>query len=468
MGGKVDTQYLSATGALASVHREVALAFLGRDAVGEQFAADTLADLESRQTAVQRQVEIFEGLPAAERVAILQVFFGPYADVIEATWQRLAARCYGLLPPFRAPRHPRATLAGRWFWLSSMLSIARGVPFGRLNSGRILQTEVTLDVLSAAQGIATEIDAGGGSRERLLAQLRKRTQKLSDDDLNGWLLAYSVWLSSQCEDSWQLVWDRFESATPAYDHRLAILKLSLWGNPRAVLELAKFLLANPHWFDDWLVSARIKSLLAVPDDAPGALRKWLLFAENAELRRAALADHHPREVHLALWAEGWTDVVDALEVCQLLQADKDPQVRCVAARFVSRVQLPEFLQLRAKALADAELRVASTAAFESTCQVDQESQPFEARAHAPVVDGLLQLLERLRAHTSPREPCEWPFCSELATIDNVSRELVEQYGQLFLYELSSKSHLFSEPAQQSLSRSRERAARLADSSRSPF
>jgi hypothetical protein len=72
------------------------------------------------------------------------------------------------------------------------------------------------------------------------------------------------------------------------------------------------------------------------------------------------------------------------------------------------------------------------------------------RALEPVVNAMLRLLERLQLPTPTYEFFQWPFPQELATVESVSHELFNYYGELFFAELLTKKDHFSAKIQECL------------------
>jgi hypothetical protein len=340
-------RFLESIRALPANLNEIGFAFVARDANEILFEPNDLAELETQQAYVRHQVELFDQRRIDERNALLAIFFGGFADVIEETWRCLTSYSWGLVPPFRAPQNPGATIGGRWLWLSQMLELAKDFSYETFNSEWFIQYGGHLVDYSVATAVATEMNRGGSRGENLFRLLCEKERKLGNEDILDWQFVREALLSSNRKDGWQLVLNKFKTAIPTYDHRLMILQFAGRGDPLVLPELVRLLLADRELFTDWLVSCRMQGLIEVPDDVPSGLSQWLAYLDESHQRLSAIEkSRNPRQVHLALQAEGWTDVMHSLTICESLLNNSDAAIRCVAARHACRIDLPEAIRLR--------------------------------------------------------------------------------------------------------------------------
>lgn len=448
---------------LSSSLCEIGFAMLARDSTGQPLAAGTLAELEQEQAYVHERIEWFDRQSLAEQITLLQVFFGTFARSMAETWRRIDRG--GLLqPPFHAPHNAALTLHARWAWLRRLVKWAAQRPPEPLDAEWFIQRGSDYGGSVFEPAVAVEIDRGDEHSGRLFELVCARLRQLHGEvsaDFGECTFLRRVLLCAARPSGWQLVFSNFKHAVPAFDHRSDIGKAAMWGHPLALLEFVRFLLADVQLLEDPHVYLRLCGLLALVrdettlDQLVAALSRWLTLCQDSDQRALAIHGRDPRDVQLGLWAQGWADVDVAIGACRQLLDDADPRIRYVAANFVRHSEFSAAIELRARAVDDPDLRVATCAALQPIFFVNTDEDPFLARMFQPYVHAMLRLLQRLSDPAPQYDSPEWPFPAELITVEDMS-ELLTHYAKLFLTDMLPQRALFGEKTRKYLEHLRDR------------
>ncbi|HEV2236969.1 MAG TPA: hypothetical protein VGR57_09950, partial [Ktedonobacterales bacterium] len=357
--------------ALQAPARAIAYALLGREADGSAGKSHPVngsampGAVARHQWAAQR----LDDLTSAERLPIFSVFFPALAEAVEAGWQFHRSQPYtsphAQAAPFRAPGRPEVTLGQRQTWLLALIGmvgpyhedvrwLARhaaylhdyygrslGLLFAAVIDGDPARGDELFDLLLAA---ARGEDAVAGYGRYIPAALLAASRPA------GWECVERVLLGAQREEGVrQTILEALGTAHPqAFAQLLALIERE---------QLTRFS-AITRAVNGWLGTTWDSAQAPAVARAVASLRQML---SDAGERERALASGSGEEAYLALWAMGMADIYAALPLAERLLDDPAPARRYAAARLLASAYVPEAIAPLARALRDADQRVAAQA-----------------------------------------------------------------------------------------------------------
>jgi len=361
-----------------------------------------------------------ESATIADRAAAFTLIAPQLAPAMESAWQLLKTGPYQTgyaRRAFRAPRHPHLFVHRHGDWCASLAQA-----FGKFRP-EILTAQwlaawaphLQLGYYSNGEELgvllAGVLEMSGPDSEPVFEILG---QSLTNEHEIGGMgrHVYTAYLRSQRRDGWELIEKTLLAAQRQEGLRQAILEAIDETHPEAFRRMLRLILdhdlirfsavvrAVDVWFGHMWSAA-----------SPGVIKNMLTqvvgFIENPAARTKAVRGKDPEAAFLALWAAGTEDAVESVELAQTLLSAKQVELRYVAVRHLTNLNLDIASIALLSAIGDEDLRVALWALLQGDYQAD-----FQERfrlADDNRFERTERLLERVPTRTITLKPLVWPW-----------------------------------------------------------
>lgn len=359
-------------------------------------------------------VKTLQNIGSDKRIRIFKALFPEISHHVEALWQKTYVMTYQMSMTrrsFRAPEAPDITLPGRQQLIDDMLHITNGyeqditwyaawAPYlPAMGSGFIL-----------APLLAAAIDTGSTEGDRVFDILVQSAKGEHDIGQMGRHVTGAL-LAASRPDGWQFVEKMLLAAQRQEGLRQVILESVDEAHPEAFKRMLQQVIDNnltrfssvvravDVWFGFQWESKDHKRLNM-------QLGKALRYLNDARERKDAIQKGDAPSAYLALWAEAFYNVQDALPEAVAMLHEKDVQRRFAAVYLLVQLDLPDAETALVTPLKDKDLRIAYLA-----------MTPFFYSGYAPdkaTVPGLFDALEknidRFPEKQTELEPILWPWC----------------------------------------------------------
>ncbi|MBD2092287.1 DUF4132 domain-containing protein [Microcoleus sp. FACHB-1515] len=348
--------------ALPEPLRSIGLGIINHDANGQALRGQEYYEIETR--AFQQ----IDELPASDRLQILNIFFPKFADLVEATWQRLVQLPYPsgyARRAFRAPNHPEYSAEKRRNWLDHLIRIVEGYDqdlawFAAWTPYLRYYAEDTLGLL-----FATAIEQNDALGQTIFDILIASASNNHEVGAMGRHVIRALLVANR-SDGWELIERLLLAAQRQEGLRQSILETIDEANPLAFQRMLWLILdhnlirfsATLRAFDVWLgfglevLSEKI---------AKQMIAQILECFESPEAHAAALQSDDPQTVYLALWTSGFKDAIAAIDLAAPLLDHPEATHRFVAVHFLRQLEITPARFVLLSAVGDGDLRVATAA-----------------------------------------------------------------------------------------------------------
>jgi hypothetical protein len=420
--------------------KAIGYAFFDRNAAGKIFASNPAATEQKSQLLAS-----FDDLPTSDRLTIFQTFFPKIATTVEAAWQLWPTLTYQsgyYRRSFRLPQHPELTANNRLEWLQNLVSTVEGYDQELLwlvdwAAHLGWQADCHLPVLFAAaidqndqlgQDVLTAL-IGGATGEREMGSMGRYMIRalLLAHNPEGWAFIEKTLLVAQRQEGLrQVILEAIDEAHPQAFQRFLGLILD-----ENLLRFSATARAVTVWFGfdtTELTEKMVRPMLLQVQE----------FLANAAARSAALGSDDAATVYFALWCEGFTDGMAALELAQQLLSYPQPSHRYVAVKLLRQLDIHPASLALLPALGDEDLRVAM-AAFNALSR----PTPELLAAALDTFTQLEQLLARLPAKAQTLQSPVWAWENLAADQSLVANGLLSWVEQVTTQRLMPYLNLLS-------------------------
>jgi hypothetical protein len=416
---------LGAADALPGPLRQTARSILG-EADDTSYTAHM-----KRAERIRELAKTFQGMDAQTRLQCFETLAPGLGALLESGWQlfdRLPYQSGYSRKPFRAPKHPEASITRRVNWILQLIPIIG--PYQK-NAAWFAAWTPHLARWSGADELgillAAAIDAGGSEGEEVFQILcasgrnehetggmgRHVTRGLLNASRpDGWLFVENMLLAAQREEGLrQVILETVDEAHPQAFRRM--LKLILDQN------LTRFS-ATVRAFDVWLgyqwdsVSAGVVNK---------GVEKMLLYLEDATARDAALKGKDTEQVYLALWSHAFDNAVAAVAPATELLKHASAEHRFAAAHLLDQLGLLASEKSLISALDDSDLRVATRALIGFQRGTDPRIKKLD------LFERLEKLLTRFPQKPEKLKPAIWPWTAYTISKELAADTLVPNLGE---------------------------------------
>lgn len=360
----------------------------------------------------EKLAQTLDAMPNKQRQNLFDRLFPKTGAYVSGAWNLLHRLPYARYHcSFRAPTTPSMTSLRRLNWLQTAISsfgcYEQDIEWLAAWAGHIQPSYRHWDSLAIL--LAAAIDAGGREGEAVLDILTCSAQGEHPVGVMGYHVPVALLTSSRPE-AWEYVEKLLLAAQREEGLRQCILEVADWAHPQAFRRMLRLILehdllrfsatvrALDVWFGFQWDSANGRALATVLEQA-------LKYLESAEARTSALTEEDPQNAYLSLWASGFEDAPAAVPLTEYLLVSSNPEIRFVAAYFLSNAGLSTAEEKLFPLLEDDDLRIASFVMNSLHTGLGEASPRLRRRMEEP----LRRLMNRAPKKPSRPKPIVWPW-----------------------------------------------------------
>ncbi|HZZ73995.1 MAG TPA: DUF5724 domain-containing protein, partial [Pirellulales bacterium] len=340
-------------------------------------------------------------------------------SAMEAAWQLVKTGPYQVgywSLPFRAPRHPTLLDDSLANWIEAIARFAKRFQPDILTAEWLATWGAHIQDGHSARSpigllLAAVLDSGSVEGDAVFEILRQSLTNEHEIGAAG-RHVYSAFLLSQRRDGWELMEKMLLAAQRQEGLRQAILESIAATHPEAFRRMLRLIL------DHDLI--RFSSVVRAVDvwfqqlwgpASAGVIKQMLTavvgFLEDPAARDKALTGQDAPRAFLAMWCAATEDAVASIEPAAKLLRAQSVELRYVAVRHLSNLNMDRAAIALLPALGDEDLRVALWALLHGRYQGGVNEG--EEVAKDDRFERIEQLLTRIPTHSIKLQPLVWPW-----------------------------------------------------------